>query len=93
MLKTMAVVQISNHAREQMRERGVPEEMVMEIISVPEQTVLESPEKMIYQSIKFFEQDQSNFLVRVFVNITKSPNLVITVYRTSKIEKYWHYEN
>ena len=34
-----------------------------------------------------------DFLVRVFVNIIKQPNLVITVYRTSKIEKYWTDEN
>ena len=29
------------------------------------------------------------YLVRVMVNETASPPTVVTVYRTSKIEKYW----
>lgn len=76
-----------------MKERGISEEMVLEIIGSPEQAIPDGPEKMIYQSIKYFEGDERNFLVRVFVNIIKQPNLVITVYRTSKIEKYWKDED
>lgn len=84
----MAQVRISNHARGQMKERGISEKMVLSIISSPEQTIRQGQEKMIYQSIKYFEKEKKNFLVRVFVNIIKRPNLVITVYRTSKIDKY-----
>ena len=40
-----------------------------------------------YQSI--VEIDQKPFLVRVMVNETASPPTVVTVYRTSKIERYW----
>ena len=89
----MAAIKISNHAREQMTERGISEDMVLDIIASPQQTIAEGDDKMIYQSIKYFEADKRNFLVRVFVNIIKQPNLVITVYRTSKIEKYWKDEN
>ncbi len=89
----MLEVRISKHAREQMDERGITEEMVMDIIEDPEQTIPEDEDKLIYQSIKFFEEEERNFLVRVFVNVIKDPNLVITVYRTSKIEKYWKDEN
>jgi hypothetical protein len=35
----MAEIKISNHARTQMSERGITEEMVMEIVSAPQQTV------------------------------------------------------
>ena len=89
----MAEIRISNHAREQMKERGITEEMVLGIISSPQQTIPQGLEKMIYQSVKYFEEEKRNFLVRVFVNIIKQPNLVITVYRTSKIEKYWQDED
>lgn len=89
----MVEIRISNHAREQMKERGISEEMVLGIISFPQQTIPNGPEKQIYQSIQYFEEDKRNFLVRVFVNIVKQPNLVITVYRTGKIEKYWQDEN
>ncbi|MBA3493262.1 MAG: hypothetical protein H0T87_03840, partial [Gammaproteobacteria bacterium] len=40
-----------------------------------------------YQSI--VEIDQKPYLVRVMVNETAYPPTVVTVYRTSKIEKYW----
>ena len=89
----MAEIKISNHARTQMSERGITEEMVMEIVAAAQQTVTQGEEKMIYQSVKYFEEDGRNFLVRVFVNIIKQPNLVITVYRTTKIEKYWQNED
>lgn len=67
--------------------------MILEIIVSPQQMLHDGDDKVIYQSIKYFEAEQQNFLVRVFVNIIKQPNLVITVYRTSKIEKYWKYED
>ena len=89
----MAEIRISNHAREQMRERGISEGMALGIISSPQQTIRQGAEKLIYQSVEYFEEEKRNFLVRVFVNIIKQPNLVITVYRTSKIEKYWQDED
>ncbi len=89
----MAEIQISKHAREQMKKRGISEEMVFEIVQSPDQEISEYFDKKIYQSIKYFEKDKKEFLVRVFVNIIKQPNLVITVYRTTKIEKYWQDED
>jgi hypothetical protein len=76
-----------------MDERGITEEMVMDILNNPAQVIPEDPDKEIYQSIMHFSEEGRNFLVRIFVNIIKVPNLVITVYRTSKIEKYWRDEN
>jgi hypothetical protein len=89
----MAEIQISKHAREQMKKRGISEEMVFEIVLYPDQLISEDSDKEIYQSVKYFEKDKREFLVRVFVNIIKQPNLVITVYRTTKIKKYWQDED
>jgi hypothetical protein len=76
-----------------MEERGITEEMVFSIIENPQQTIAQGENKLIYQSIWYFEDEAKEFLVRVFVNIVKIPNLVITVYLTSKVEKYWRNEN
>jgi hypothetical protein len=35
---------------------------------------------------------QSGFLLRVFIDIDRTPMEVVTVYRTSKIDKYWRVE-
>ncbi len=84
----MSTVRISNHAKEQMDERGITEQMVLDIIRNPDQTIPEDDDKLVYQSITFFVEEGRDYLVRVFVNIVKEPHLVITVYRTSRIKKY-----
>jgi hypothetical protein len=78
---------ISNHAKEQMELRQVSLEVVMSILTNPQQILTEKGRK-IYQSIINFE-GEGNYLVRIFVNAEKNPNNVITIYRTSKIEKYY----
>jgi len=85
----MTDFRISNHASEQMEARGISEETVQEILRNPQQSIPEGKEKVIYQSILEDEATQKNYLVRIVVNIIKDPKLVITVYRTSKINKYW----
>lgn len=89
----MPEVRISQHAREQMKERGIPEILIFEIIESPQQSIPDGVDKVIYQSIVYFEEEEVDYLVRVFVNIIKTPNLVVTVYRTSKIKKYWEDED
>lgn len=89
----MPEIRISDHAREQMAERGISEGMVLSIIAASQQTIPLDTDKVVYQSPQYFEEEAKEYLVRVFVNIIKVPNLVITVYRTSKVEKYWKYES
>lgn len=83
----MLEITISNHAKEQMELRNIPLQVVMKVLEYPQQVITQEGKK-IYQSIVNFE-GEGNYLVRVFVNIDKIPNLVITVYRTSKLDKYY----
>ncbi len=77
----------SNHALEQIQRRGLNKEKIEEILYSPDQ-VIEMEGQKIFQSIVPFIPD-GNYLVRVFVNTEKEPNLIITVYKTSKISKYY----
>jgi hypothetical protein len=77
----------SQHAIEQMRIRGISREIIEIILSEPDQTV-EQDNLKIFQSITH-DLEKQRFLIRVFVNMHKTPPLVVTVYRTSKIEKYY----
>ncbi len=88
MKEVLGSYEISRHAINEMSVRQIPSEIVKEIVLRPQQTYPQDDEIEIRQSIIEFE-GQGNYLVRVFVNIKKNPNLVITVYRTSKINKYW----
>jgi len=61
--------------------------LIEEVLNNPER-IVESGNLKVFQSVIEIEQT-SKYLLRVFVNTEKAPALVVTVYRTSKIEKYY----
>ena len=70
-----------------MKIRGVPEEIIFEVLENPDNIYSENEGQLIYQKVVLFD-GLKQYLVRVFVNSDKIPNLVKTVYRTSKLSKY-----
>ncbi|MBF0308296.1 MAG: DUF4258 domain-containing protein [Magnetococcales bacterium] len=78
----------SQHALEEMAQRSINKDVVEAILSEPQQIVPERAGLVAYQSIVDFE-DKGVFLVRVIINPMTDPEVVVTVYRTSKINKYW----
>ncbi|MGB3517294.1 MAG: DUF4258 domain-containing protein [Elainellaceae cyanobacterium] len=78
----------SNHALEEMEKRKVPISFVEAILENPQQTLQQDEEITIYQS-QFDFGTGKLYLLRVFINITVDPAVVVTVYRTSQIKKYW----
>ena len=79
-------ITFSIHAKERMRSRGITDSMVRSAINNPNSIVEDSECKRIYH--KTLDDGQSIMLLRVFVNPCKEPPVVITAYKTSKIEKY-----
>jgi hypothetical protein len=77
---------LSEHAKSKIIKRKLDVEMIEQVLQDPGQ-IIEEDDLTVYQSI--FKIDQKNYLCRVFVNIKKQPNLIITAYITSKIDKYW----
>jgi Domain of unknown function (DUF4258) len=84
---------LSRHAEWEMARRGIPRGLVEAVIARPEQRVVDEsyPGRWIHQSRLRFE-DGKMYLLRVVVAEDEQPPLVITTYRTSKIEKYWRTE-
>lgn len=78
----------SNHALEEMEKRKVPISFVESDLENPQQTLQQDEEITIYQSQIDFGTDKL-YLLRVFINITIDPAVVVTVYRTSQIKKHW----
>jgi len=71
-----------------MKNRGIAESEVRSIINNPDNIIDESECNRIYQ--KRINENQKIFLIRIFLNICKTPGVIITAYKTSKIEKYEH---
>jgi hypothetical protein len=78
----------SRHAEEEMARRGIPVEMVRDVLAAPQQADDDPSGCKVYQSQLDFGTGKP-YLLRVFVNEAVNPALVVTVYRTSKIAKYW----
>jgi hypothetical protein len=78
----------TRHAQEEMLRRDIPQSLVDSVLSAPQQIVPEQSGRVAYQSQVDFGDGQI-FLLRAIVVDTVDPAVVITVYRTSKINKYW----
>jgi len=79
---------LSRHALEEIERRGVPRDLLDQVLQSPQQILPERDGKKIYQSQVEFGGSKL-FLLRAIVNDAVEPAVVVTVYRTSKIEKYW----
>ena len=81
---------LSRHAEGEMTRRGIPLALVQAVMDHPEQRLVDEShaDRWIYQSRSPFE-DGKMYLLRVVVAEEEQPPVIITAYRTSKIEKYW----
>jgi Domain of unknown function (DUF4258) len=79
---------ISRHAQIEMERRQISLSLVESVLDNPQQIILEREGRKVYQSKVDFGNGKF-FLLRVIVADDIDPKVVITVYRTSKIEKYW----
>ena len=81
---------LTEHAELEMSRRQIEPEWVATIMATPEQIVEGFNGRKIFQSR--IESGGKTHLVRLVVEEWHSPPVVVTIYRTSKIEKYWRME-
>jgi len=79
---------LSRHVKEEMERRSIPLNLLESVLESPQQVVSERGGKRTYQSQLDFGAGKI-FLLRAIVDETVDPPIVVTVYRTSKITKYW----
>ena len=72
-----------------MKRRGLKEEIIGLVMGNPEQQITVRSGRVILQSRIEMEELKKTFLVRVFVDVDRTPPEVVTAYKTSKILKYW----
>jgi hypothetical protein len=73
---------IPAHAADQMRRRQVSEANLRTVLATPEAVLPQRPGRVVIHGMI------SGYLLRVFVDVDRTPAEVVTVYRTSKLEKY-----
>ena len=77
----------SKHVNEELERRKIPRPLMDQVLQAPEQKVPEVEDITCYQSR--VEIGGKLNLLRVMVNETVNPSVVVTVYRTNKISRYW----
>jgi catabolite regulation protein CreA len=77
----------SKHVNEELERRKIPRALMDQVLQAPEQKVPEVDNITCYQSR--VEIGGKLNLLRVMVNETVNPPVVVTVYRTNKISRYW----
>ena len=76
------------HARARLRERHLSERLVRETIRQPQQVMGRGPHQVLQRRYVDAVQ-RKEYVLRVFVERLPGQTLVRSVYRTSKIHKYW----
>jgi hypothetical protein len=80
---------LTEHAKEEMAGRQIGQDDVANVPPAPEQVETVRQGRNIYQSHIKAGKPLRRYLLRVFIDVDRQPAEVVTVYRTSKIAKYW----
>lgn len=78
---------ISTHASENMERRNIDEAVVSAVLRNPDEVVAVRDGRVVAQK-RVAVLDEKPFLYRIVVDIDRYPPVVVTAYRTSKLEKY-----
>ena len=80
---------ITSHAAFEMARRGISNETVHGVMIAPAQRLPVRPGRVVLQSRIIRGVERKAALVRVFVDVDRTPAEVVTLYMTNKIAKYW----
>jgi hypothetical protein len=78
---------ISKHAEEEMVRRQISLEQVGSLMNHPDQIVEAHGGLVCYQCLS--TKNGKPGLLRAIINEASNPKNIVTIYRTSKIKKYW----
>lgn len=72
-----------------MAARNISEDILLDIVQKPQQRLTTSEGRQIYQSQYFDTTEQRLMLMRIVVEPQGENLVVVSVYKTSRIGKYW----
>lgn len=87
-LHSITEYRLTDHVKEEMVRRQIDEAIVAKVLINPEQVDHVREGRMVFQLRLPVGKDSKIYLFRIFIDVDRKPPEVVTVYRTSKIEKY-----
>ncbi|PIG93381.1 hypothetical protein [Gloeocapsopsis sp. IPPAS B-1203] len=80
--------ELSIHVYERLEERDIPIQILQILLETPEQILVQEDGTKVYQS-RFLAANGKTYLLRAFINDSVDPPRVKSLYKTSKLKKYW----
>jgi hypothetical protein len=90
--KSITTYRLTDHAWFEMTRRQISAAEVESVLAAPEQTECVREGRAVYQSRIELGEPSKTYLLRVVVDIDCQPSEVVTVYRSSQVQKYWRGE-
>ena len=90
--RSITTYRLTDHARLEMTRRQISTAEVESVLAAPEQTECVREGRAVYQSRIELGEPSKTYLLRVVVDVDRQPSEVVTVYRSSKVQKYWRGE-
>ena len=90
--KSITTYRLTDHARLEMARRQISTAEVESVLAAPEQTECVREGRAVYQSRIALGEPAKTYLLRVVMDFDRQPSEVVTVYRSSKVQKYWRAE-
>ena len=81
-------IQYSEHARERIRSRNLTTDQIKEAIKNPDEKFQNEIGNVVHKVLKD-DESRKEYLLRIFYKEEEGRILIISAYKTSKIEKYW----
>lgn len=82
-------VVIKEHASFEAKRRGISEALIKSVVKNPHQKLPSKKGRVILQNKYYDQSEKKEMLLRIIGIETPGEFNVITVYKTSKISKYW----
>jgi hypothetical protein len=86
---SITMYRLTDHVRLEMTRRQISDAVVESVLAAPEQTECVREGRAVYQSRIELGAPAKTYLLRVVVDVDRQPAEVVTVYRSSKVHKYW----
>ena len=83
------MVVFTAHAEEQIQARNISKDLVLNTLENPQQKTVGFNNRDIYQSRYFDVVEGKQMLIRIITENRDDNVIVISIYKTSKLEKYW----
>jgi hypothetical protein len=90
--RSITTYRLTDHARLEMMRRQISDAEVESVLAAPEHTECVREGRAVYQARIELGEPAKTYLLRVVVDVDRQPAEVVTVYRSSKVQKYWRGE-